>query len=399
MAQTPAQFLVESLVADALLLGEWGAQESLQLPDEAEVSEMAGQPVKPLSPADLRRQRDRERTKLTRESQRENIERMKVTVQTLTQQLDLLLKTQRPDLDTASEATKAYAALAQTEHRLKAEKLMLKSKLVQHQNMHQRLVDVFATNKESIVPRNEALAPNMADIAVSFPEFHAVSLDQADAAIASGYRNIMECESSAQPLDPWAMEGVDTPSHTFGWSLSCALRPGSFFYFAMTKKLDGVKACQAMQRSWSVMSRPHVTNESPGPSQLLAQSMLLQQLDSRTSVVGNDWHHPLRPGVRMRSISVRQCRDTSKGYDVVLGTLDPQDPEQRRRAPAGVEYLGASNWHSFTDEDDGSGCVATFKVLWRYDTRENLHLRLVNALIATWHWESGVTKNWQLLKL
>lgn len=190
---------------------------------------------------------------------------------------------------------------------------------------------------------------------------------------------------------------MNAPAHTFGWSLSCSLRPGSFFYFAMTKRLPGVSAHQAMQRSWSVMSQPHVADESP--SQRLAQSMLLQRLDNQTSIIGNDWHHPLRPGVRMRSISVRQCRAVDKGFDVVLGTLDPQEPEQRRNALPGVEYLRASNWHCFSDEDDGSGCVATLKILWRYDTRENLHRRLVNALTTTWRWESGVTQNWRLLKL
>lgn len=165
MAKTPAQFLVESLVADVLLLGEWGAQEPLLGP-ELQGSEANEVPAEePLSKAELRRKRNRERTKQARETHQQNVERMKVTVQMLTQQLDLLLRTQRADQDNGatSEYAKRYAALTETEHRLKAEKLLLRSSLVRHQNMHQRLVDVFATDKDGIAAiQPEAPGPNLA---------------------------------------------------------------------------------------------------------------------------------------------------------------------------------------------------------------------------------------------
>lgn len=363
---------------------------------QAQANEVSGaQDQPPMSRADLRRIRNRERTQKSRLAQRKNVERMKQTVQALTQELELLLRSQPLDRDTAmhAELPKAtlYAALAYQEHRLKAEKRLLKTRLNRHENACQRLLDVLATDPDIIHSRSsQALAPSQADIAASFPEFRFVTLERARAAIASSFQSIAQCEQTARPLAHYVV-GANLSAETFGWSVAFALQAGSFFYLARTKKLVGLSAQEAMQRYWAFMSQPHVGDESP--SQRLAQSVLLQELDSCTCVVGNDWHHPLKPGVCMRSISVRTRRATERGFVVSLGTLNPQDPEQRCNGPEGVEYLDASNWFDFADEDDGSGCVATLKTHWRYDTYETLHARLVTALSTAWRWESEIIKH------
>lgn len=408
LGSSPTQFLVESLLADALLLEEWieqGPQPSSQLNDQpsADPSEPSAA-LQSLSKADLRRKRNRERTQQTRQTQQQGIQRMRKTVQQLTKQLEQLHKTQSGDQSQTqtSQRTADYETLVETTHRLKAEKVMLKRQLIQHENAALRLADIMAADQlDASLDSDIHCAPvdstpgQSKDQAAAFSEFRPINHAQAEASVANSCRSIILYEKCAAPVAQYIMD-ASTPALTFGWAVTCALRPGSFFYLCMTKKLPGVTAQQAMLRSWTAMSRPYVTDESP--SLRISHSALLQRLDSSTCVLGSDWHHPVKPGVCMRSISVRQCRATKKGFAVHLGTLNPQDPEQRRQAPSGIEYLDASNWHDFIEEDDGSGCMASLKILWQYDTRENLHLRVVNFISATWRWESGVTQNWKLLK-
>lgn len=412
LGSSPTQFLVESLLADALLLEEWGEQEpspSAQANSQPPVEppELSEPPAAPqsLSKADLRRKRNRERTQLTRQTQQQGIQHMRKTVQQLTKQLDQLHITQRRDqLQTtqASQRTADYETLVETTHRLKAEKVMLKRLLIQHENAALRLADILAANQLDASTESDMLSddsppdPSKPKPAAVFSEFRPINRAQADASVANSCRSIALYEQNATPVAQYLMD-TSAPALTFGWAVTCALRPGSFFYLCMTKKLPGVTAQQAMLRSWTAMSRPYITDESP--SLRISHSALLQRLDSSTCVLGSDWHHPVKPGVCMRSISVRQCRATKNGFAVHLGTLNPQEQEQRRQAPPGIEYLDASNWHDFIDEDDGSGCTASLKILWQYDTRENLHMRVVNFISATWRWESGVTQNWKLLKL
>lgn len=395
MATTPAQFLVESLVADALLLGQWGAQEPLEpseahelaLPEALGASQLPMEPEPPLSKADLRRKRNRERIQETRQAHRESMELTRCTVQQLTKQLHRL-KTERLERSDRTEPSPEYAALVETTHRLKAEKVLLRRMLIREENTALRLIGVMS--------EINAWCPVPDPVEAAFGEFSAITPAQALASITNACRSFALYEQWATPVSEYIRD-ASAPPLTFGWTVTCALEPDSFYYLAMTKKLPGVKAQQAMRRSWSVMSRPYVTDESP--SLRIAQSVLLQRLDSSTCVMGSDWFHPVKPGVCMRSISVRQCQATESGFAIKQGTLNPQDPELRHQVLGGIEYMDALNWHSFTDEEDGSGCVATLKVLWLYDTLESMHLRVVNALSAAWRWESGFNDSWRLLKM
>lgn len=382
MASCPAEFLVESLLADALLLGQWGAQKpSHELLRRNSEPQQAPQPAsRSLTQMELRRQRNRECMRRARQNQRESLERMRTTVQSLMEQLGTMLKSQASDQPPQSktEPTAKYAELAETAHRLKAENSMLEHTIVQHENARTRLMSIMDLDNRSICQSNGADA---------FTEYELISHEQAQAATSHCCKSIAQYKQYARPLAHWIAD-ANAPSCTFGWSVTSALRPGRFFILVMTKKLVGVSAEEAMQRSWAVMAKPRETDKSP--SQRLSQSVLLQKLDSHTCVMGNDWHHPVKPNVCMRSITVRTCRATPKGYAVNLGTLNPQDPERRRRPPPGVEYLDASTWHDFADEDNGSGCVATLHTLWQYDTNENLRMRLVNALSTAWRWENEV---------
>lgn len=399
MANGPAEFLVESLLADALLLGRWGGGAQVSTADSSEGGRQRrnsapSQPSEPragpLTPqAELRRRRNRECMQRARQTQRENLERMRTTVQSLTEQLDSMLKTQAADQNaTQPESTAHCIELTETTHRLKAENSMLEHSIRQHENTRLRLMDIMQLDNRSVASRDQVAA---------FPEFELISHAQAEAAIRESYVRIAPYKEIARPLSHWISD-ASVPSHTFGWTVTCALRPGSSFFLAMTKKLTDVTAELAMKRSWASMSKPRVTDKSP--SQRLSQSVMLQTLDRHTCVSGNDWHHPLKQDVCMRSISVRTCRATEEGYAVSLGTLNPQDPEIRRRALPGVEFLDAWTVNAFSDAADESGCVASLKTLWHYDTHENLHMRLINALSTAWRWETEVMQYpMKLLKL
>lgn len=372
-----AEFLVECMLADALLLGQCGAQEPMQTHQDAQDASIKTSAAS-LSKTEMRRRRNREWMQKTRQAERENIERMRTTVQTLTQYLELMVETQRYCQSPFEEKT----------HRLQTEKQQLQQALHQHLNSRLRLGELLALEQPSAShDADQRTGPSAQDAAAVFSEYKPITHTQAHAAIKASYQGITEFGQFAQPLSRWISD-AHTPARTFGWAVACALRPGCSFYLDMTKALEGVSAQEAMQRSWSAFSRPYVADKSP--SQRLVRSILLQELDSSTSVMGSDWHHPLKPGVCMRSITVRTCVVKDNGYALSLGTLNPQDPELRRRAPQGVEYVDSLTWYDFTDNSDGSGCVASLKILWHYDTKENLHTRLVNALSLARRWESEV---------
>lgn len=364
-----ADFLVECMVADAQLLSQYGApQRAIALEGMLRTSSEGSNVL--VTQKEIRRQRNREWMQRSRQQQRESVTRMKTTMETLRQYLDVALETQR-----FYNSPWAERVLS-----LENEKRQLQQWLLQHMTSRQRLADIVASYQQSMHPIDE-------DASVFFPEYKAITLAQAQTAISLCFQDITGFGQSAKPLAHWTSDARGS-SCTFGWKVTCDLRPDSYIFLSMTKRLDNVSAKQAMEQSWAVISKPYASDKSP--SQRLSRSMLLQELDNTTSVIGTDWHHPLKRGVCMRSITVRNCGAREDGQYLSLATLNPQDPELRRHAPHGVEYMDKLTWHDYIDE--ANGCVVTLKTLSHYDTHENLHLKFVNALSSAWRWEIEITK-------
>lgn len=384
MQTSPAQFLLQSLLADALLLNEWGSRPLADDTNSDDTPPPSAEPLLPcLSFKELRRRRNRVYMQQARHKQRETVASMRQTLTLLSTQFERLQEAKSH----ASTCVAEFTALAETSHRLKAEKFHLQRLLVEHEKLRLRLQEDLR-DCEWLMEDECALA----EPAATFFECGVVSQARAQAAIRVAGRRLAQFELNARPLADWFSEADEGPTKTFGWAVTCEISSKATFFLCMTKRLAGVSAQDALRRTWASMGRPRQTDKSP--SLRIVRSELLQQLDSSTVVVANDWHHPVKRGIRMRSLSVRCCLATERGFALGLGTLNPQIPELRKQfSPPGVEYFDASSWHDFADDDSG-GCFVTLKTLFQYDedTNENTKFRLVNALCSTWRWETEVTQ-------
>lgn len=144
-----------------------------------------------------------------------------------------------------------------------------------------------------------------------------------------------------------------------------------------------------MERSWAVMAK--VCKVNSRPFRRLVRSEVLQTFNDSTCIIGDEMHHPIKVGVRMRSIAVSFRLATNRGY--ALGTGSVGRSTQHDHDDPAVEFMDAYSCNDFARDEDGTGCVVTLKSLTQYNTDENLHLRLINALCYTWHWESEVLKS------
>lgn len=440
---TAAEFLVTSLLADALLLDEWGAQAQDQqrsllvspctatflLDCAVDVSNSGMHPL-PLSASSspstaaesskaksdtdkeiemieddepsaldilkLRRRRNRESMQRARQKQKNRIESMRGTLEKLSLQFEQLREQQRhsnenaivPSVDPTvafARLEAAYGSLAETSHRLKAEKFLLQHLLVEHEKTKLRLIEAIKSFGSGTVSTDKI--PLAAE---PFFEYTDITLDQAQDAISDCYQRIVQYEQTALPLAHWLVD-ASGPNCTFGWTVSCEISTGNNFFLSVSKRLPGVSAQEAAERSWAVVSKERRSDKSP--TRRLAHSAVLQTLNDSTCVVADDLYHPIKTGVCMRTISVRFRTTTKRGFAVGMGAVNSQDLARRRQSQPTVEHLDGFSWQDFVDEEDGSGCVVTIKSLTQYNTNENLHLRLVNALCATWNWENEVIKS------
>lgn len=391
------QFLVESLLADALLLERWGSQPVDASADLQDSVSSQDQPEELwLSVKERRRLRNREFMQRTRQKQRNSIERMRSQLAELTLEFEQAQRRQRVQQGPATpndyarllRLQGAYTTLAEMSHRLKAESFWLQRQLVEHDKTQLRFLEATKIyGKSSSVPEKLLSTEAVNEATAASYEYIPISLDRAQDAISACYRDIVDYERSAQPLAHWIVDASE-PGRTFGWTVTCEISRGNNFLLCMRKRLPGVSAQEAMQRAWRWMACARLTDKSP--TRRIVRSDLVQVVNDSSCVVANDWHHPMKPGTCMRSITVRSKLSTPNGFAIGLGTLNPQDPTVRSMAPAGVEWMDRSEWHSFVDSQDGSGCVVTIKSLTKYDTREDHRMRLVNVLCCRWGWENDV---------
>lgn len=264
---------------------------------------------------------------------------------------------------------------------------------MEHDRTKLRLLEAIKSSSSTALTTHEKQLEEMAmphrEPAAHFFEYSDISHEQAQAAISNCYRCIAQYEQSALSLAHWLAD-TGSPCSTFGWAVSGDISTGNNFFLSMTKRLPGVSPEEALQRSWAIMSRAR--REDKSPSRRLARSAVLQNINASTCVVGDDLHHPIKAGVRMRTITVRFRMTTDRGFAVGLGTVNPQNPALRKHHQPLLDYMDVFSWHDFAHDEDGTGCVVTLKGLTQYDTNENLRLRLLNALCSTCRWENEVTR-------
>lgn len=200
----------------------------------------------------------------TRQKQRNNIESMRTMLGTLTQEFELLREQQRRHYGIknssmellnqekfCTELEAAYGSLAETSHRLKAEKFLLQHQLVEHDKIKLRLLQAVKSSSSTLIATDglliaEMIAPRQEPVAQFF-EYKDISLGQAQDTVSNCYQRIVQYEKTARPLAHW-IAAASGPSRTFGWTVNCEISSGNDFFVAETKRLPGLTPLEAMQR-------------------------------------------------------------------------------------------------------------------------------------------------------
>ncbi|KAL3663780.1 hypothetical protein V7S43_011194 [Phytophthora oleae] len=251
---------------------------------------------KKLTPLEIRRKRNRESMQRARRRQRDDVERMKLTLQQLEKHYrDLneksVAKRRRASRsnsngDSDSMALEAnYCALADLSHTLKEEKFLLEQMLVEKQKSHRRFQQVMVDRKQEL----ELECPLTTDDSTLFTDYEFVPMteDQANEYIRNCYQQMRAMEETVKPLvSPFEVPDGDSsdvespsspsmpelpqhsrerkgcafpPSATFGWEVRHETNPDGDFYVSFSKFFVGITAQQAMVSSWIRDSKPTST--------------------------------------------------------------------------------------------------------------------------------------------
>ncbi|KAK1941061.1 hypothetical protein P3T76_007767 [Phytophthora citrophthora] len=394
----------------------------------AATASMATKEDKKLTPLEIRRKRNRESMQRARRRQRDDVERMKLTLQQLEKHYqDLneksMAKRRRASSsnsngDSDSMALEAnYYALADLSHTLKEEKFLLEQMLVEKQKTHRRFQQVMVDRKQEL----ELECPLTTDDSTLFTDYEFVPMteDQANEHIRNCYQQMRTMEETEKPLmshfevpdgDSSDVESPSSPSTpelpqqsrerkgcafppsaTFGWEVRHETNPDGDFYVSFSKFFVGITAQQAMVSSWIRDSKPTST-----PFRRKLRFEVLQVINDSTYIAGTDIEHPVQHDKVMRMIFLNFRMQTDKGYVIGRHSINPSSPEVREMAErdSNFEYVDSSNWVEFSagqDENTGeAGCLVKFIARTEYNTQEDMYVRLVNSISRTMIWELAV---------
>ncbi|KAG1687569.1 hypothetical protein DVH05_004766 [Phytophthora capsici] len=383
---------------------------------------------KKLTPLEIRRKRNRESMQRARRRQRDDVERMKLTLQQLEKHYrDLneksVAKRRRASSnnsngDSDSMALEAnYYALADLSHTLKEEKFLLEQMLVEKQKTHRRFQQVMVDRKQEL----ELECPLTTDDSTLFTDYEFVPMteDQANEYIRNCYQQMRAMEETVKPLvshfevpdgDSSDVESPSSPSMpempqqsrerkgcafppsaTFGWEVRHETNPDGDFYVSFSKFFVGITAQQAMVSSWIRDSKPTST-----PFRRKLRFEVLQVINDSTYIAGTDIEHPVQHDKVMRMIFLNFRMQTDKGYVIGRHSINPSSPEVREMVErdSNFEYVDSSNWVEFSagqDENTGeAGCLVKFIARTEYNTQEDMYVRLVNSISRTMIWELAV---------
>ncbi|KAG1694237.1 hypothetical protein DVH05_021893 [Phytophthora capsici] len=382
---------------------------------------------KKLTPLEIRRKRNRESMQRARRRQRDDVERMKLTLQQLEKHYrDLneksVAKRRRASSnnngDSDSMVLEAnYYALADLSHTLKEEKFLLEQMLVEKQKTHRRFQQVMVDRKQEL----ELECPLTTDDSTLFTDYEFVPMteDQANEYIRNCYQQMRAMEETVKPLvshfevpdgDSSDVESPSSPSMpelpqqsrerkgcalppsaTFGWEVRHETNPDGDFYVSFSKFFVGITAQQAMVSSWIRDSKPTST-----PFRRKLRFEVLQVINDSTYIAGTDIEHPVQHDKVMRMIFLNFRMQTDKGYVIGRHSINPSSPEVREMVErdSNFEYVDSSNWVEFSagqDENTGeAGCLVKFIARTEYNTQEDMYVRLVNSISRTMIWELAV---------
>ncbi|KAI9982421.1 hypothetical protein PInf_008364 [Phytophthora infestans] len=336
---------------------------------------MAVKEDKKLTPLEIRRKRNRESMQRARRRQRDDVERMKLTLQQLEKHYQALneksqakrrrASSNNSNGDSDSMSLEAnYCALADLSHTLMEEKFMLEQMLVEKQKTQRRFQQVMVDRKQEL----ELECPLTTDDSTLYSDYEYVPMteDQANEYIRNCYQQMRAMEETVKPLvspfevsdgDSSDIEESNSPStpelpQRFNAKKGCAFPPSATF-------------------GWEVI------NDS-------------------TYIAGTDIEHPVQHDKVMRMISLNFRMQTDKGYVIGRHSINPSSPEVREMAErdSNFEYVDSSNWVEFSagqDERTGeSGCLVKFIARTEYNTQEDMYVRLVNSISRTMIWELAV---------
>lgn len=368
---------------------------------------------KNLTPLEIRRKRNRESMQRARQRQREDVEQMKLTLNGLVkkfQQLsdDARVRRERgPASRSRQELEAKFYALADLSHMLQSEKFMLQHMVREQQKTHIRVQQIMLDQASEDAAANALMDEDKFaehEKFISAFEFVPITEDKANEVIRRCYQKIQSRDSAAKPLAHWDFDTGPTSASTFGWSVSCEITTGNNFFVSFTKSFRGLTAEEAMQQSWTRMSRPR---KFFSPSRRVVRHEILQVINDSTNVVASDVQHPVKKDMHMRTIVVRFRLQNERGFVVGHGSLMPTDPEQNQQHQPSFEdctyeYVDTSTWIEFSNDPEAAangttGCVISFKTLTQYNTQENIHLRLINSLCMAWRWENSIIQASKML--
>ncbi|KAE9245802.1 hypothetical protein PF002_g7052 [Phytophthora fragariae] len=378
-----------------------------------------------LTPLEIRRKRNRESKQRARRRQRDDVDRMKFTLQQLEKHYQELNERSQASRRRASSGSGSgrdamaleadYYALADLSHTLKEEKFLLEQVLVEKQKTHRRFQQVMVDRKQ------ELECPLATDDSTLYSDFEYVPMteDQANEHIRNCYQQMRlmeetvkpmvshyevpdgdtsEAESPSSPSSPGSLARPNTgkhcvfpPSATFGWEVRHEANPDGDFYVSFSKFFAGITPQEAMMGSWTRYAKPEST-----PFRRQLRFEILQAINDSTYVAGSDIEHPVQHDKVMRVIFLTFRMQTEKGFVIGRHSVNPTSPEVRATAErdSNFEYVDNSNWVEFSAEQDANtgepGCLVKFIARTEYNTQEDMYVRLVNAISRTMIWEQAV---------
>lgn len=343
---------------------------------------------------EMRRKRNRESMQRARQKQRNRVANMNNHLRALSIEFDQLLQ-QKPVLPQTTEQHErlaslqtAYTQVVETSHRLTAEKFLLQRMLEEQERMRAELKRAVASYNSFEAQRKQQETAED-DPMGYFQDFVRLSPAEALAIIRCSHQHILKHEKMAKPLNQFLAD-AGNPSRTFGWSVQCEMSVANHFFVTMSKRILGVSADVALERSWLMLSRPRRTDKCP--SRRIVRSVVLQQINDDTCVLANDWHHPAKPGVIMRTMSLRSKVATKTGVAIAQGSVTPISPELR--CTEALEYMDVFTWYHFVpDPDDSSNCIMTLRTLSQFNTLESVPARLLNGIGSMVRWETDVLRS------
>jgi hypothetical protein len=175
---------------------------------------------KKLTPLEIRRRRNRESMQRARRRQRDDVERMKCTLQQLEKHYQELNEKSQARRRRASSGNSNsgrdsmaleadYYALADLSHTLKEEKFLLEQMLVEKQKTHRRFQQVMVDRKQEL----ELACPLTTDDSTLFSDYEFVPMteDQANEHIRNCYQQMRLMEETVKPiLSPFEVSDEDS---------------------------------------------------------------------------------------------------------------------------------------------------------------------------------------------